>query len=173
MALCKQANLPLLNKQNSVFMKKQFLSIAFLSFGLMSCDKGGDNNNNSINTNTTEKKGSFSIDGVSYSGKSSIQTFVNNNYSILCEQDEPYMVLQVTFNSKEDAETGGTFVVEDDVINTKKGEVSISIDGLTYQNDGAQSITVSGKKISINNVMLKQTGTGAKKKTINSASIDF
>lgn len=156
-------------------MKKQFLALVFLSFTAMSCDKSGEstNNNNNVNTKPTEKKGSYTIDGVGYSGKSSIQTFVNNNYSILCEQDEPYMLLQITFNSKEDAEAGGTFVVEDDVINTKKGEVSISISGLTYENDGTQSITVSGKKISINNVMLKQTGGGSLKKTINSASIDF
>lgn len=156
-------------------MKKQFLAIAFFSFIAMSCDKSGEstNNNNNVNTKPTEKKGSYTIDGVGYSGKSSIQNFVNYNYSILCEQDEPYMLLQITFNSKEDAEAGGTFVVEDDVINTQKGEVSISIDGLTYQNDGVQSITVSGKKISITNVMLKQTSGGILKKTINNASIDF
>lgn len=124
-------------------------------------------------TGSSGKTGTFSIDGVSFSGETSIQTFVNNNYSILCEQDSPYSFLQVTFHSKAEAEAGGTFDVGASIIDTESGEATITIDGQTYQNDGAQTLSVSGNKITISNVKVKDTGVGTTKKTINSASINF
>ncbi len=125
---------------------------------------------------TTGKTGTFSIDGVSYSGETSIQTFSNGNYSILCEQNSPYGLLQITFHNKAEAEAGGTFDVGASIIDTPSGEVSISADASmfhTYENDGPQTISVSGKKITISNVDLVSTGAGTSSITVNSASINF
>ncbi len=141
-----------------------FFTLAIVS---TSCKK--DKNN----TNNTGKTGTFSIDGNSYSGETSIQTFSNGNYSILCEQNSPYKFLQVTFHSKAEAEAGGTFDVGGSIIDTPSGEVSIGITGLTYENDGAQSISVSGKKITISSVELQETSSSSSKAVINSASINF
>lgn len=128
------------------------------------------------NTNSTGKTGTFTIDGVAASGETSIQTFVNDNYSILCEQDSPYKLLQITFHNKAEAEAGGTFDVGASIIDTPSGEVSISADVSTfhtYENDGPQTISVSGKKITMSNVDLVSTGAGTSSITINSASINF
>jgi len=66
-----------------------------LFFGLAivatSCKKDGS---------TSGKTGTFSVDGVNYSGKTETQTFVNDNYSVLCEQDSPYKFVQVTFHNQ-------------------------------------------------------------------------
>ncbi|CAG5016837.1 hypothetical protein DYBT9275_05647 [Dyadobacter sp. CECT 9275] len=60
---------------------------------------------------TVDKAGSFNIDGSNFRGKSSVQKFGNGNYSILCEQEDPYKLIQITFHSQAEAETGGTFKV--------------------------------------------------------------
>jgi len=133
-----------------------------------SCKKDKTNN-----TNNTGKTGTFSIDGVSYSGSTEVQTFVNDNYSILCEQDDPYKLIQVTFHNQAEAEAGGTFDVEDYSLNISSGSVNVGIDGLTFDPIGSRTITVTGKKITISNLPLNQTGGGTKKPVVNSASINF
>lgn len=145
-----------------------FLVLAMVT---TSCKK--DKNGSGTNTGKT---GTFTIDGVAASGETSIQTFVNDNYSILCEQDSPYKLLQITFHSKAEAEAGGTFDVGASIIDTPSGEVSISADASTfhtYENDGPQTISVSGKKITMSNVDLVSTGAGTSSITVNSASINF
>ena len=124
-------------------------------------------------TNNTGKTGTFSIDGVAFSGSSSVQTFVNDNYSVLCEQDSPYKLIQVTFHNQAEAEAGGTFDVEDYSLNVSSGSVQVGIDGLTFDPNGSKTITVSSKKITITNLPLDQTGGGSKHPTINSATINF
>jgi len=139
-----------------------------LAIASTSCKKDKTNG-----TNNTGKTGTFSIDGVSYSGSTEVQTFVNDNYSILCEQDDPYKLIQVTFHNKAEAEAGGTFDVADYSLNVPSGEAEVGIDGLTFDPIGARTITVTGKKITISNLPLDQTGGGTKKPVVNSASINF
>ncbi len=134
-----------------------------------SCKK----DNNGGGGSSSGKTGTFSIDGVSYAGKVSVQTFVNDNYSILCEQDSPYKLLQITFHSKVDADGGGDMNVEDFSINIASRDVNIGVDGLTFDPDGIYKIGVVANKITITNVKLKQTGGGSKNRIINSASINF
>lgn len=120
------------------------------------------------------KTGTFSIDGTSYKGETETQTFVNDNYSIVCQQDDPFKLIQITFHNKAEAETGGTFDVEDFGLNVNSGAVQIGVDGNSFdpEND-TYTISVSNKKISIGSINLIQTGTGAEKPTVNSASINF
>ena len=119
-----------------------------------------------------EKTGTFKIDGVSYKGKTSIIT-IGGIYSVSCQQDEPYKLLQVHFGSKEEAEKGGTFNVRDFGLSSIDGEVEVGVDGLTFDPDGSYSVTVKNKKITMTNVKLIQTGQGKKKPVINEATIEF
>jgi len=153
--------------------KITFVFLIAIAISSIACKKDDPKNDTQNGGNNTEKKGTYTIDGVVFSGETEIQTFTNDNYSILCVQDDPYSFLQITFHSKEEAEKGGTFKVDDEIINTPSGEVHITIDGLTYENDGNFEIKVANNKITIDNVKLTQTGGGSKKKIINTASIDF
>lgn len=153
-------------------MKSQILkqiavvAVAILTiFGASACKKD--------KTGSSEKTGTFTIDGVSFSGKTSTQTFVNDNYSVLCEQDDPYKLIQVTFHNQAEAEAGGTFDVADFSLNVPTGEAEIGIDGLTFDPHSSRTISVSNKKITISNVSLDQTGSGSKHPVVNSASINF
>jgi hypothetical protein len=123
---------------------------------------------------TTGKTGTFSIDGVSYSGETEDQTFVNDNYSIVCQQDDPFKFVQITFHNQAEAEAGGTFDVEDYSLNVSSGSVQVGTsDIITSDPEGSYTISVSGKKITINNVDIKSTGGSGATATINSASINF
>lgn len=55
------------------------------------------------------KTGSFTVDGKTYAGNVSTQYFGSNketdNFSILCQQDDPYTLLQCTFANRKDAES--------------------------------------------------------------------
>ena len=124
-------------------------------------------------TNNTGKTGTFAVDGISYNGDTEEQTFVNDNYSILCQSDDPYKFVQVTFHNKAEAEAGGTFNVEDYSLNVASGKVELGTSGIiTADPTSAKTITVSGKKITINNVTIKSTSSSSTT-TINSASINF
>ncbi|GGN03726.1 hypothetical protein GCM10010967_43190 [Dyadobacter beijingensis] len=120
----------------------------------------------------SEKTGTFKIDGTSYKGTTSIST-IGGTYSVSCEQDNPYKLIQVHFGSKEEAEKGGTFNVRDFSIREIKGEVEVGVDGLTFDPDGDYSVTVKNRKIVMTNVKLIQTGQGTEKRVVNECSIDF
>ncbi|HEV7782330.1 MAG TPA: hypothetical protein VGO58_13745 [Chitinophagaceae bacterium] len=52
------------------------------------------------------KTGSFSVNGTSFNGKSSTQYFgdkVTGQFSVLCQQDEPFALLQAVFNNEKSA----------------------------------------------------------------------
>lgn len=125
-----------------------------------------------IEQEESEKTGIFKIDGVSYKGTTSILT-IGGMYSVSCQQDDPFKLIQVHFGSKEEAEKGGTFNVRDFSINKLKGEVELGVDGLTFDPDGNYTVTVKNRKIVINNVKLIQTGQGTKKPVIDECTIEF
>ena len=169
-----------LNQQNKLFSKQQKLqkmktqitkqiavvAVAILTiFSAASCKKD--------KTDSSGKTGTFTIDGVSYTGETEVQTFSNGNYSIVCQQNDPFKILQVTFHDKAEAEAGGTFDVEDYSLNVSSGNVNVGVDGLTFDLIGSKTINVSNKKITISNVALDQTGGGSLSPVVNSASINF
>lgn len=125
-----------------------------------------------IEQEDTDKKGTFKIDGVEYKGTTSIIT-IGGMYSVSCQQDTPFKLIQVNFGSKEEAEKGGTFNVRDFSIDKIQGEVEVGVDGLTFDPDGSYTVTVKNKKITMSNVKLVQTGQGSKKPLINECSIEF
>ncbi|HMU97254.1 MAG TPA: hypothetical protein PLC61_10650 [Chitinophagales bacterium] len=152
----------------TTFKTLSTLLLLIIAISAISCNK--DKNGKDDDTGKT---GKFTIDGVEYSGNSEEQTFVNDNYSIVCQQDEPFKLIQITFHNKAEAITGGTFDVADFSLNVPSGSVEVGVDGLTFDPDGAKTIVVAGNKISISNLPLIQTGGGSKHPLINSASINF
>ncbi|MBK9354492.1 MAG: hypothetical protein IPN09_11155 [Bacteroidetes bacterium] len=143
-----------------------FLALAIIA---TSCKK----DKTGIDTYQTGKTGTFSIDGVSYAGETEVQTFVNGNYSVVCQQDEPFKLIQITFHNQAEAEAGGTFDLVDYGLNVPSGEVNVGIEGLTFDPDGSQTITLTDKKITINNLELRQTGGGSLSPFVKSAIINF
>ncbi|QQR97901.1 MAG: hypothetical protein IPK18_13940 [Sphingobacteriales bacterium] len=139
----------------------------------ISCKK--DNNGN------TGKTGIYTIDDVTYNGNTSVQTFSNGNYSILCEQKSPYKLLQFVFHSKEEAEAGGEFTVIKNSIatisNVPSGKVLIGTDYILLSKpvNSNYKIVVNGNKILINsNIKLLDLDDDTNDNTtINSADINF
>lgn len=146
----------------------QFMLCLAIAITTMSCKKDKNGKDGDIG-----KTGKFTIDGVNYTGNTEVQTFVNDNYSIVCQQDDPFKLIQVTFHNQAEAEAGGTFDVENNALNVPSSGVNVGIDGLTFNPHGSNTISVSGKKITISNLKLDQTGGGSKHPLINSASINF
>lgn len=154
-------------------MKSTFRHIAlasafFICGTITSCGKTDE-----IENQETEQSGTFMIDGVEYKGKTSVQTFTNGNYSILCEQDSPYKFIQITFHSQAEAEKGGSFKAGDYEMNIPSGQANVGIDGLTFDPVGDYKINVADKQITLSTLKLKETGGASITADVQSASISF
>lgn len=152
---------------------KKITFILFMSLSVLAIACKKSNTNNSTNTGKT---GTFKIDGVTYNGNTETQTFVNGNYSIVCQQDDPFMYVQITFHSKAEAEAGGTFTVDDYALNVPSGKVNIGTSDVITANPNSSSytITVSGNKITIgSNMTITSTGSSGTTATIGSSTINF
>lgn len=154
------------------FRKITFVLLLGLPFLAYSCGKDDEKN---IDDDPTGKTGTFSIDGVSYTGETTIQDNPSVGYYIVtCQSDAPYAFVQVSFLSKEEAEKGGTFEVEDYKLKQSSGKVQLGTNKIiTSDPEGDYTISVSGKKITITNIKLVSTSSSDTKTTINSASINF
>lgn len=127
-----------------------------------------------VDKEETGKTGTFSINGIKYTGETETQTFGNGNYSVVCEQDDPYNFVQITFHSKAEAETGGTFKVEDYGINVESGTVHVgTMDVITGDPAGEFTVTVTNKRIVLGSIKIISTGSSSASATINSADIKF
>lgn len=156
--------------------KITFLLLIAISIFSTACKK---DKNTGLDIDSTGKTGTFKVDGVSYTGNTTIQTFASGSYSILCQTpigSANSEFVQITFHSKEEAEAGGTFIVDDYRIGIPSGKVNIgTLDVITADpNSSNYTIKVSGKKITIDNpISITSTGTGSTSATINSAIINF
>lgn len=165
-----------LKNLKTIFMSKTTIKqiSIMLFFGLAVLATSCKKDKSIIKDGDTGKTGTFTVDGVSYTGKTSVQTFVNDNYSIVCQSDEPLMFVQVTFRNKAEAEAGGVFDIEDaDSYNIPSGSVQLGTSKF-FNGDptSSKTISVSSKKITINNVTIKSS-VGSTTTTINSANIKF
>jgi hypothetical protein len=139
----------------------------------------------------SDTKGNFTIDGKTYNGKVSTQTFTNKNFSVLCEWEDKsssdynkwkYELFQITFHNEAEATKGGTFKINSSqAINTSTGTVTLGgFDGMAFlfaENDKSSTLTVSNKTIKINNVKVYKLPAPRLKEDknymINSATIAF
>lgn len=154
------------------FSKLAIVLLLALPFIAISCKKDSDSDDNN---NPDGKTGTFTINGKSYSGETSIDNNPSVGYYIVtCQSDEPYAFVQVSFKSKEEAEKGGTFEVEDYALRVESGTVNLGTNTHTTADPVEDAkITVSGRKITISNVVLESTSDESDKTTINSANINF
>lgn len=155
--------------KNQILKQIAVVAIALLTiFSTVSCKK--DKNFGGLSSGKT---GTFTIDGTSYTGNTEIQTFVNANYSIVCQQDDPFNFVQITFHNKAEAEAGGTFDVDDYSLNIASGSVNIGTgDIITANPVGTHTISVINKKITFSNVKIKSTSSSTNS-TISTANINF
>ena len=108
------------------------------------------------------KTADFSVGDITYSGKVSTQYFgdkVKDGFSIVCQQDEPYALLQATFASEAQAKgslkpAGGFYAIE-------PGEAHIALSGaklgsqeFVTKEESTGSILVEGNKLVLKSLKL-------------------
>ena len=124
------------------------------------------------------KTGTFTAAGVSFKGKSSTQYFgdkTTGQYSVLCQQDEPFALLQAIFANEQNA--SGSLKPSASFTSIEPGTANIALSGTAIgdkefvtKSNSAGSITVEGKKLIIKDLELFNQDNA--KKTV-SAEIDF
>ena len=141
--------------------------------------KGGTEENASFTVNDDEgKTGSFSASGTDFKGKSSTQYFgdkVTGQYSVLCQQDEPFALLQAVFSNEK--ETTGSFKPKEGFMSIPAGEAHVALSGTAIgdkefvtKSSSTGSISVSGRTLTIKDLKLYNSDNAEK---VVSASIDF
>lgn len=144
-----------------------------------SCNNGSKESNTAgIQISDKENSASFTVDGATCKGKVSTQYFGSNketdNFSVLCQQDEPLTLLQATFANEKNATAslkpkGGSYKVNE-------GEFGLTLtvagsDKEFNANDkSAGSLKVEGNKLIITD--MKLFDRDGKEKVV-SATIEF
>jgi hypothetical protein len=132
-----------------------------------------------IEISDSSNEGTFSIDGKNCNGKVSTQYFGSNkesdNFSVLCQQDEPFTLLQATFANQKDASSpnlkpkGGSYKVNE-------GEFDLSLTAADNQKEfianekSGGTVKVEGNKMTISNIKLFDAD--GKERVVN-ATINF
>ena len=142
-----------------------------------------------METSSSDKIGTFSVDGKEYKGKIEVQHFGakgKENFSVLCQQDgsnSAFALLQTTFVTESDARGSGEIKIYDGSIlpmtDPKPGIATVSLSGFgesfgdkEFSGTGKSTgtINVDGNTISIKD--LKIFNREGASKTIN-ASLPF
>jgi hypothetical protein len=154
-----------------------FVATTFIATSCNSSSK--ESNTAGIQTSDKENTASFKVDGATFNGKVSTQYFGSNketdNFSVLCQQDEPFTLLQAVFANEKDAKSnnlkpqGGSY-------NVGAGQfgLSLSVTGsdkefIANEKSGG-SLKVDGKKMTVTD--MKLFDRDGKEKTVN-AVIEF
>lgn len=105
-----------------------------------------------------EGSGTFTVDGTSFSGKVTTQTLAQNQFSVLCQQDSPFNLLQATFKNKADYDGNKSFNPSGSFMTVDPGtaHISASKDNTEYQTKSSStgSIEVSGNTITVKDLQL-------------------
>ena len=167
-------------------MKKLIIIFTGIFIFLISCTdkkKSSPGNNYSTTQTTTtssdenkvEKSGSFTFNGTSFTGKSSTQYFgdkITGQFSVLCQQDEPFALLQAVFANEKEAT--GTLKPIESFMSIPAGETHITLSGtpigdkqFVTKSNSTGSITVEGKKMIIKDLKLFNSDNKEKVVTAN------
>ncbi len=146
-------------------MKKTFFYVLTVAtFLTTSCNSGSKESNAAgVQTSNKENTASFTVDGANFKGKVSTQYFGSNketdNFSVLCQQDEPLTLLQATFANEKNAKVsglkpaGGSYKVSD-------GEYGLSLrvadsnKEFNANDKSGGSLKVEGNKMTITDMKL-------------------
>ncbi|MEP6700032.1 MAG: hypothetical protein ABJA85_01900 [Bacteroidota bacterium] len=153
-------------------MKKTFIICAAAITPLISC---GDKKKSSSDTGTTKettstiedesdnKSATFKVDGTEFKGKVSTQHFGgdSDNFSVLCQQDEPLVLLQAVFANEKEANGNTTFKSAGSFYNVPGGDVNIALSGtgvgdlrFNTSDESTGTISVEGKKLILKDLKL-------------------
>lgn len=105
----------------------------------------------------TEKKGSYNVDGKTFEGKITLQTMAKSQYSVLCQQDDPFSLLQITFANEKEARSDATLKASDDFYSMDGGDVQVSLSAekeYTTKSNSTGTITVKGNSVTLKDVQL-------------------
>ncbi len=160
-------------------MKKLIIYTMLLATLYTTGCKGNENKTGITDESSSSKKGSFTVDGTKMSGRVSTQYFGSNkeidNFSVLCQQDEPLALLQATFANEKNAKAG-TLVAKGGSYKVSDGEFGLELtapgfDKQFIANDkSGGSLKVDGNKMTITD--MKLFDADGKVKTVN-ATINF
>lgn len=169
-------------------MKKTIITCAAAVIMLISC---GDKKKSASDTGTTKettstiedetdnKSATFKVDGTEFKGKVSTQHFGgdSDNFSVLCQQDEPLVLLQAVFANEKEATANATYKPAGSFYNVSAGDVNIAISGsgvgddrFNTSDESTGTISVDGKKLILKD--LKLFNSDKKEKVVN-ATIPF
>ena len=152
-------------------MKKTIITCAAALTILISC---GDKKKSSSDTGATSKEtadlsedesdnktATFTVDGTDFKGKVSTQHFANEGFSVLCQQNEPYALLQAIFTNEKEAHGTTTFKPAESFYSVPAGEVNIALSGTAVGDKqfnttdaSTGTISVDGKKLILKDLKL-------------------
>ena len=169
-------------------MKKTIITCAVAVTLLISC---GDNKKSSSDTVTSkettsitddeseDKSATFKVDGTEFKGRVSTQHFAGEagNFSVLCQQNEPLVLLQAVFANEKEATANATYKPAGSFYNVSAGDVNIALSGSAVGDDrfntsdeSTGTISVDGKKLILKD--LKLLNSDKQEKVVN-ATIPF
>ncbi|MEI9957678.1 MAG: hypothetical protein WDM90_15575 [Ferruginibacter sp.] len=144
-------------------MKKTILYL-MMAVATTSCNSNETTTTTKVETNEKNSTTSFTVDGVTIKGDVSTQYFGSNketdNFSVLCQQDEPLVLLQATFASEKDATNSGLKPKGFDGYKVDIGQFSLTLtpaghNGQFVATDKTEgAIKIENNKIVINNMKL-------------------
>ncbi len=164
-------------------MKKTILTCAAAVTLLISC---GDNKKSSSDTNTykettsitdnesEDKSATFKVDGTEFKGRVSTQQFANDGFSVLCQQNEPFALLQAVFANEKEATGTANFKPSESFYGVAAGDVNIALtlgdEKFNTTDKSTGIISVDGKKLILKDLKLFNS---AKKEKVLTATIPF
>jgi hypothetical protein len=169
----------------NIQVKKTIITCAAAVILLISC---GDNKKSSLDTNTSkettsvtedeseDKSATFKVDGTEFKGRVSTQHFggESNNFSVLCQQNEPFALLQAVFANEKEATGTATLKPAESFYNLSEG-VSIALtlgdEKFNTTDKSTGIISVDGKKLILKD--LKLFNTDNKKEKVLNTTIAF
>ncbi len=170
-------------QMKNIQMKKTIITCAAAFTLLISC---GDNKKSSLDTNTSketssvtedeseDKSATFKVDGTEFKGRVSTQQFANDGFSVLCQQNEPFALLQAVFANEKEANGTTTLKPAESFYNLSEG-VSIALtlgdEKFNTTDKSTGIISVDGKKLILKD--LKLFNTDNKKEKVLNTTIAF
>ncbi len=165
-------------------MKMTIIICAAAVILLISC---GDNKKSSLDTGTSketssiteeesgDKSATFKVDGTEFKGRVSTQHFggESNNFSVLCQQNEPFALLQAVFANEKEANGTTTLKPAASFYNVSAGvNIALTLGDEKFNTSDKSTgiISVDGKKLILKDLKLFNDN---KKEKILTATIPF
>lgn len=132
-----------------------------------------------VDESDDSKTANFTVDGASFAGKVSTQHFggESGNFSVLCQQDEPFALLQAVYANEKEATGSGELKASESAYNVGTGDVNVALSGTAigekeFKTTSASTgtISVDGKKLILKDLKLFDSD---KKEKVVSGTIAF